>query len=199
VEFGYPQESRELTQEQTPAHSSDFQQKTALSSPALLDESVAGLYHRSMDLLPVKLSSRVRQAVQFAAIRHKDQKDKAGKPYIAHCFRVALAVWHCGEDYFIAGILHDTVEDTATTLDEIENLFGKSVRNAVDSVSRREFPKKESYEDFVLRSKADPIGRIVKIADLYDNMSPERRPEPPVELDKKLERYEKALAVLTSR
>jgi hypothetical protein len=40
---------------------------------------------------------------------------------------------------------------------------------------------------------------MVKIADLYDNMSPERRPEPPVELDKKLERYEKALAVLTSR
>ena len=94
--------------------------------------------------------------------------------------------------YFIAAILHDTVEDTATTLDEIENLFGKNVRNAVDSVSRREFPKKESYEDFVLRSKADPIGRVVKIADLYDNMSPERRPEPPIELDKKLERYEKA-------
>jgi (p)ppGpp synthase/HD superfamily hydrolase len=153
----------------------------------------------SMDSLPVKLSSRVRQAIQFAAIRHRDQKDKAGKPYIAHCFRVALAVWHCGEDHFIAAILHDTVEDTATTLDEIETLFGKNVRNAVDSVSRREFPKKESYEDFVLRSKADPIGRIVKIADLYDNMSPERRPEPPVELDKKLERYEKALAVLTSR
>lgn len=152
-----------------------------------------------MDSLPVKLSSRVRQAIQFAAIRHRDQRDKAGKPYIAHCMRVALAVWHCGEDYFIAAILHDTVEDTATTLDEIESLFGKNVRNAVDSVSRREFPKKESYEDFVLRSKADPIGRVVKIADLYDNMSPERRPEPPVELDKKLERYEKALAVLTSR
>jgi (p)ppGpp synthase/HD superfamily hydrolase len=152
-----------------------------------------------MDSLPVKLSSRVRQAIQFATIRHKDQKDKAGKPYIAHCFRVALAVWNCGEDHFIAGILHDTVEDTPTTLDEIESLFGKNVRNAVDSVSRRETPKKESYDDFVLRSKADPIGRIVKIADLYDNMSPERRPEPPVELDKKLERYEKALAVLTSR
>ena len=155
----------------------------------------------SMDTLslPVKLGSRVRQAIQFAAIRHKDQKDKAGKPYIAHCMRVALAVWHLGEDHFIAGILHDVVEDTATTLDEIEMLFGKNVRNAVDSVSRREYPKKESYEDFVLRSKADPIGRLVKIADLYDNMSPERRPEPPVELDKKLERYEKALAVLTSR
>jgi (p)ppGpp synthase/HD superfamily hydrolase len=151
------------------------------------------------DMLPVKLSSRVRQAIQFAAIRHKDQKDKAGKPYIAHCMRVALAVWHCGEDYFIAGILHDTVEDTPTTLDEIENLFGKAVRNAVDSVSRRETPKKESYEDFVLRSKADPIGRVVKIADLYDNMSPERRIETQPELDRKLERYENALAVLTSR
>lgn len=152
-----------------------------------------------MDTLPVKLSSRVRQAIQFASVRHQGQKDKAGKPYIAHCFRVALAVWHCGEDYFIAAILHDTVEDTATTLDEIESLFGRSVRNAVDSVSRREQPKKESYDDFVIRSKADPIGRVVKIADLYDNMSPERRIEVPPELDRKLERYEKALAVLTSR
>jgi len=179
--------------------SSNFQQKTPLLCASYLDARTRSLYHRLMDSLPVKLSSRVRQAIQFASIRHRDQKDKAGKPYIAHCFRVALAVWNCGEDHFIAGILHDTVEDTATTLDEIENLFGKNVRNAVDSVSRREFPKKEPYDEFVLRSKADPIGRIVKIADLYDNMSPERRPEPPVELDKKLERYEKALAVLTSR
>ena len=152
-----------------------------------------------MDTLPVKLSSRVRQAIQFASVRHQGQKDKAGKPYIAHCFRVALAVWHRGEDYFIAAILHDTVEDTSTTLDEIESLFGRNIRDAVDSVSRREQPKKESYDDFVLRSKADPIGRIVKIADLYDNMSPERRIEAPPELDRKLERYEKALAVLTSR
>jgi (p)ppGpp synthase/HD superfamily hydrolase len=152
-----------------------------------------------MESLPVKLSSRVRQAIQMAAVRHRDQRDKAGKPYIAHCMRVALAVWHLGEDYFIAAILHDTVEDTATTLDEIEAMFGRAVRNAVDSVSRREYPRKEPYEEFVLRSKADPIGRLVKIADLYDNMSPERRPEPPFELDRKLERYEKALAVLTSR
>lgn len=152
-----------------------------------------------MDTLPVKLSSRVRQAIQFASIRHQGQKDKAGKPYIAHCFRVALAVWNCGEDYFIAAVLHDTVEDTPTTLDEIESLFGRNVRNAVDSVSRREQPRKESYDDFVLRSKAHPIGRIVKIADLYDNMSPERRIESPPELDRKMERYEKALAVLTSR
>ena len=108
-------------------------------------------------------------------------------------------MWHCGEDYFIAAILHDTVEDTATTLDEIETLFGRAVRNAVDSVSRREQPRKESYDDFVLRSKADAIGRIVKIADVYDNMSPERRIEQSPELDRKMERYEKALSVLTSR
>lgn len=146
---------------------------------------------------PSSLTPRVRQAIQFATIRHKDQKDKAGKPYIAHCYRVALSVWGFGEDYFVAAMLHDTVEDTPTTLDEVENLFGKTVRDAVDSVTRREVPKKEPYEEFVLRSKADPIGRIVKIADVYDNMSPERRIEPPAEREKKMERYEKALAVLT--
>ncbi len=148
--------------------------------------------------LPVNLSPRVRQAIQFATLRHKDQKDKAGKPYIAHCYRVALSVWGFGEEYFIAAVLHDAVEDTGTTLDEVESLFGKPVRDAVDSVTRREVPKKEPYEDFVLRSKANKIGRIVKIADVYDNMSPERRIEPPGEKQRKLERYENALAVLTA-
>ncbi len=147
--------------------------------------------------LPVGLSSRVRQAIQFATLRHQGQKDKAGKPYIAHCYRVALGVWNFGEDYFVAAMLHDTVEDTPTTLDEVEALFGKTVRDAVDSVTRRETPKKEPYEDFVLRSRANPIGRIVKISDVYDNMSPERRIEPAAERGKKMERYEKALAVLT--
>ncbi len=147
---------------------------------------------------PVGLSPRVRQAIQFATLRHLGQKDKAGKPYIAHCYRVALSVWGFGEEHFIAAMLHDTVEDTPTTLDEVEALFGKAVRDAVDSVTRRETPKKESYEDFVLRSKADPIGRIVKIADVYDNMSPERRIEAPGEREKKMERYERALAVLTA-
>jgi (p)ppGpp synthase/HD superfamily hydrolase len=150
-----------------------------------------------MQSLPTELSSRVRQAIQFATIRHLGQKDKAGKPYIAHVYRVALGVWGYGEDYFIAAMLHDTVEDTPTTLDEIEKIFGTVIRDAVDSVTRRETPKKEPYEDFVLRSKQNPIGRIVKISDVYDNMSPERRIEPPSDLAKKMERYKKALAELT--
>jgi (p)ppGpp synthase/HD superfamily hydrolase len=147
---------------------------------------------------PSPLTSRVRQAIQFAAIRHRDQVDKAGKPYIAHCMRVALSVWPFGEDHFIAAILHDTVEDTPTTLEEIEVLFGRTVRDAVDSVSRRERPTRETYEAFVLRSAANPIGRIVKIADLYDNMSPERRIEPASKMERRMERYRRALAVLTA-
>jgi (p)ppGpp synthase/HD superfamily hydrolase len=149
-----------------------------------------------MQSLPTELSSRVRQAIQFATIRHLGQRDKAGKPYIAHVYRVALGVWGYGEDYFIAAMLHDTVEDTPTTLDEIEKIFGTAIRDAVDSVTRRETPRKEPYEDFVLRSKQNPIGRIVKISDVYDNMSPERRIEPPSDLARKMERYKKALAEL---
>jgi (p)ppGpp synthase/HD superfamily hydrolase len=147
--------------------------------------------------LPTPLTPRIRQAIQFAAIRHKDQIDKAGKPYIAHCMRVALGVWKFGEDAFISGVLHDTVEDTGTTLEEIETLFGRTVRDAVDSVSRREHPVREHYQDFVLRSKANPIGRLVKISDLYDNMSPERRIEPPAKMQRRMERYRRALEVLT--
>ena len=77
-------------------------------------------------------------AVTLASTAHKGQKRKSGEPYIIHPPAVAatLVDWGMDIDTVLAGVLHDTVEDTATTLDEIENTFGKDVAFLVDGVTK---------------------------------------------------------------
>jgi GTP diphosphokinase / guanosine-3',5'-bis(diphosphate) 3'-diphosphatase len=126
-------------------------------------------------------------ALDFAASKHWGQKDKSGQPYIFHPIRVAFIIQKefttypeklpAGitlDDLMVAGLLHDVVEDCGVTLDQIEEKFGKTVRDIVDGVTRRYITadKKERYiEDFIYRAKAHPGSRIVKIADLHHNMS----------------------------
>lgn len=77
-------------------------------------------------------------AIDLATERHKGQKRRSGEPYIIHPLAVAgiLIEWEMDADTVIAGILHDTVEDTETKLDEIENLFGRDVAFLVDGVTK---------------------------------------------------------------
>lgn len=138
-------------------------------------------------------TNKMRLAVGFATERHEGQVDKSGMPYILHPLAVAKSLIFHGEYAFIVGVLHDLVEDTETSLLEIAVLFGVSVAEAVDAVSRR---KDETYTEFILRSKAHPLGRLVKLADLAHNMSPERMANLPPEMQGISRRYEKALAIL---
>jgi hypothetical protein len=148
------------------------------------------------DFVPDPVSS----AIRFAHQRHLGQTDKAGLPYILHPMRVARSVYHLGDEYFITGLLHDVVEDCIlpgetreSVLALIERRWGLRVRNAVDSLSRREGPPKEVYKDFRERIGADFIGRIVGLADLTDNSDPARVEQLPVEERGVVKRYEKAL------
>src|SRR5271156_4095012 len=116
------------------------------------------------------------EAVQLAARAHSGQMDEDGLPHIIHCFEVfhraqvileehklrgyALTKY-TDEEILIAALLHDTVEDTPATLDQIEQEFGKNVRDIVDSVSRRVDSvdgTKEFYRDYVYRARADEGG-----------------------------------------
>lgn len=95
--------------------------------------------------------------------------------YINHPRRVAEAVVQYGEDHVIVAWLHDVVEDTEITLDYLLEIgFSKVVVDAVDSVTKRHG---ETYMDMVRRAKANPIGRIVKLADNADNSSDLHRME----------------------
>jgi GTP pyrophosphokinase len=80
----------------------------------------------------------LEHAIDFATSAHKGQKRKSGEPYIIHPLAVAdtLIDWGMDIDTVIAGVLHDTVEDTEATLEQIENLFGRDVAFLVDGVTK---------------------------------------------------------------
>ncbi len=86
---------------------------------------------------PVK-SKRINHAIEVAKKAHAGQLRKTGEPYIIHPLAVKkiLEEWGMDEDTIIAGILHDTVEDTPLTLDEIRKDFGESVAFLVDGVTK---------------------------------------------------------------
>ena len=85
-----------------------------------------------------KDSARVARAVEVAKKAHEGQFRKTGEPYIIHPLAVKkiLEEWGMDEDTIIAGILHDTIEDTDLTLDDIRNEFGESVAFLVDGVTK---------------------------------------------------------------
>jgi (p)ppGpp synthase/HD superfamily hydrolase len=128
----------------------------------------------------------LEKALAIATKAHEGQTDKSGVPYILHPIRVSN---RCKTDEErIVAILHDTIEDTDVTPDYLlSEGFPKSIVEAVLSVTRNEG---ESYEDFVIRSKQNPIGRQVKIHDLEDNMDITRLHSL---LEKDLERLNKYL------
>lgn len=105
------------------------------------------------------------RAVQIAATAHAGQVDKQGEPYLLHVLRVALAV--SDPDARIAAVLHDTVEDTDVTFEELEaEGFSPAVVEAVRLLTRT---RGAPYADYVIRLKGNRLARLVKLSDLADN------------------------------
>lgn len=92
----------------------------------------AKLHYEEDDLLELE------HAIDFATKAHEGQKRRSGEPYIVHPLTVAdtLIDWGMDIDTVLAGILHDTVEDTDATLNDVENLFGGDVAFLVDGVTK---------------------------------------------------------------
>ena len=117
--------------------------------------------------------STLAHAIALAAAAHETQLDKAGAPYILHPLRL-MQKMHTNDE-MIAAVLHDVVEDTEWTLDALRrDGFSPEVLAAVDSVTHRDG---ETYDDYLARAAANPIGRKVKLADLEDNMDLRRLSE----------------------
>ncbi len=135
----------------------------------------------------------LERAIAIACEAHTGQIDKAGAPYILHPLRVMQNV--VSTDEMIVAVLHDVVEDCPQwTFDRlISEGFSDVVLRGLDAVTKREG---ESYEDFVRRAAADPVGRAVKVADLRDNMDLTRIADPQERDFKRIDRYRAALAAI---
>ena len=117
-------------------------------------------------------------ALQFAAERHRDQrrKDSSASPYINHPIQVAELMWRVGGvreiTTLLAGLLHDTVEDTATRPDEIRDLFGQAVLSLVMEVTDdKRLPKAERKRlQIVNAPHKSRAARQIKLADKASNV-----------------------------
>jgi (p)ppGpp synthase/HD superfamily hydrolase len=114
----------------------------------------------------------VAVAYQLAQHHHAGQVDKAGNPYLEHVVTVAKLCREHGPEAVAAGLLHDIVEDTDVTLDDLRaSGMPETVVQAVDAVTRR---PGETYQNFIARAASDPLGRFIKLADNETNSDPAR-------------------------
>jgi len=118
------------------------------------------------------------KAISFAADRHRNQKrkDQEASPYINHPIAVAAVLADEGnvddESILMAAILHDTVEDTETTFEELENLFGVEVAGIVRELTDDKSLFKEVRKELQIEhaAHASPRAKQVKIADKICNI-----------------------------
>jgi len=141
-----------------------------------LDQILSELagYYPSADL-PL-----VRRAYQFAAQAHDGQTRKSGDPYVTHPLAVAQIIAELKLDVasVCAGLLHDCVEDTSATVDQLGDLFGKEIAFLVDGVTKlgklpystREEQQAENFRKMLLAMARDIRVILVKLCDRLDNM-----------------------------
>ncbi|WP_330158239.1 metal-dependent phosphohydrolase [Nocardiopsis tropica] len=135
------------------------------------------------------------QASRLAWSVHAGQVDRAGRPYSEHVFAVRDLLAPHGVHAQMAGVLHDVLEDTPVTADDLRGRgCPEVVVRAVESVSRR---PGESYGDLVRRAAADPLGRLVKLADNRHNSDEGRLAALPAEqADRLRAKYARAREIL---
>ncbi|EOD01815.1 HD domain-containing protein [Caldisalinibacter kiritimatiensis] len=118
----------------------------------------------------------INLAIEVAAKAHKGQTRKGTDiPYITHPYTVGMMLLQegCSEELVIAGILHDTVEDTYITLDYIREMFGKKVADIVEGCSEpdKSLPWEDRKEHTIEYLKTAPLDiRIVTLADKLHNI-----------------------------
>lgn len=122
---------------------------------------------------PKEHETLLERALRLACWAHQGQKSFSGRPYIFHPIRVMeqQSTWRAR----VVALLHDVVEDTDVTLQQIEEWFlDPDIVEALDRLTHRDG---EPYDDYVERVAQNPLATRVKLADLQDNLRVERIPK----------------------
>ncbi|MFQ6609719.1 MAG: RelA/SpoT family protein, partial [Fidelibacterota bacterium] len=122
----------------------------------------------------------IKKAYEFGEKAHRGQKRRSGEPYFIHCIQVAetLSEWNCDNDTIAAGLLHDTIEDTELTKDDIAGEFNPTIAELVWGVSKlsgikfnsRQQKQAENFMRLFLNVANDIRVIIIKFADRLHNM-----------------------------
>lgn len=135
----------------------------------------------------------IEQAIAFAATKHMGQVDKANAPYILHPLRVMMNVSTIQQK--IVAVLHDVLEDTNTTVDELFELGCDN--DIVEAILALTKLKGESRTEAAKRTLQNPIARVVKIADITDNMDLSRIHSPTDKDFERIKEYQLVRDILT--
>ena len=144
--------------------------------PDQLDE----LIKRVREYNPQADEALIRRAYEFSARQHGAQKRMSGEPYVIHPLNVALIITRLKLDVpsIVTGLLHDLIEDTPTSLAEIQSTFGADVAQLVDGVTKvskitfqsREEKQAENFRKMIIAMARDIRVVLVKLADRLHNM-----------------------------
>jgi GTP pyrophosphokinase len=157
--------------------------------PDQLDEII----RRAAEYNPHLEARLIRRAYDYSARMHGEQKRKSGEPYVVHPHSVALILTQLKLDQssLISGLLHDVVEDTHASLEEVQGLFGPEVARLVDGLTKvskitfssREEKQAENFRKMIIAMAHDIRVVLIKLADRLHNMrtldhlQPNRREE----------------------
>ena len=136
--------------------------------------------------------STLEKAIALAATQHAGQLDKGGQPYILHPLRLMLQF--SNPTLQIIAVLHDILEDTSTTAEDLEALgFSAEIIQAIQALTKQ---TGESRLEAAKRTTLNPLATQVKYVDVLDNMNLSRINNPTARDFARLEEYKEVLEIL---
>lgn len=146
----------------------------------VIDEAVAELLGAAQERFRYEHARLIGTAAYYAARAHEGQKRKSGGPYILHPIRVAQFLLELDDRRIdvatvCAALLHDVIEDTQITLQQLEKQFGRDVEGLVSTLTKKRIDGSKQEEDqqyfdqLKRHEKSDPRVLLIKLADVLDN------------------------------
>lgn len=137
-------------------------------------------------------TAQTKMAMKLCFEAHKEQVDKSGMPYVFHPFHLAEQM--TDETAAITALLHDVVEDTDYTLEDLRAMG--FLPEAMDAIALMTHDPAVPYLDYVARIKTNPVARAVKLADLRHNSDLTRLDTVDEKALERVEKYRKAIQLL---